>query len=80
MHIALLAIGFLALVAILMWAHSRLTDASDIDKEEEQDVRAQSPQERERASFEHAIDEAQRKAEDVDLYSRGEESGEESRG
>lgn len=78
MQTALLAIGCIALVALLMWAYARLTDASDIDKEEEQDVRAESPQERERERFVQAIDEAKRKAEDVAFYSRGEESGEES--
>lgn len=67
-------VGLFVLAVVMSWAYTYLTDAETIDKEEELEVRAQTPEERERSRFAHIGKEEERRQSDIEFYSRGEES------
>ncbi|MDB5225738.1 MAG: hypothetical protein JWL87_690 [Candidatus Adlerbacteria bacterium] len=74
MDIALMVLGLFALGILLMWAYAWLNDAKQIYDEEAQDVRAKTPEERERSQFEvQEVTREQNKA-DIEFYSRGEDA------
>ncbi len=76
MDIALIVIGLLGVAILLLWIYATLNDPKQIDEEMETQVRDESPQERERTRFEQAEHDAERNADDIDLYKRGEDAGE----
>ncbi|HEY4502108.1 MAG TPA: hypothetical protein VJJ20_03530 [Candidatus Paceibacterota bacterium] len=71
MDIALMVLGLFALAILLTWAYSFVSDPKDIDQAEEQEVRAETPEEHERAAFDEAAKAAERNADDIVLYSPG---------
>lgn len=77
MDIALMIVGLFMLSVLLMWAYSFVSDPKDIDQYEERRVRAETPQERERAALDEAAKDAERNAEDIALYSPGNNAGDE---
>lgn len=72
MEIALIIVGLFVLAIIMSWAYTYLTDAETIDREETEEVRAESPEERERTRFEHMRKEEERRQDEISFYSRGE--------
>lgn len=75
MEILLVIVGLFVLAVLMSWAYAYLSDAETIDEEEEREVRAESPEERERSRLKEAQEEALRRADDIKFYSRGEGEG-----
>lgn len=71
MDIALIVFGVLALAILLIWIYSFMGDPKEINQEEEEQVRSESPHERERAAFGNAAKDEERNADDITLYSPG---------
>lgn len=74
MDTALIVLGLFLLGVLGMWAYARLSDPKEIDQEEEAQARAETPAQREREIFEERVEDAKRNAEDIAMYSPGEES------
>ncbi len=72
MDIALIVLGVLAFAVLVIWAYTFMSDPKEIDEQEEQEVRAQTPEERERAALDEAGKAAESNADDIVMYSPGE--------
>lgn len=71
MDTALIVVGVVAVILLVVWMFSFMSDPKGIDEEAEAQVRAETPQERERAVFEDKIKEAESNAADIAFYSPG---------
>lgn len=71
MEIALIVIGLLLVAVALMWVYAHLDNPTEIDMEEEVQVRHETPEERERARIESAVSDMQSNAQDIEMYSPG---------
>lgn len=76
MDTALIVVGLVLAGALLIWVYAHLSDAEEIDEEEEQEVRAQTPEVREREEFNQQEQGAQSNAEDIAFYSPGDSNSE----
>lgn len=71
MNVALIVVGVVLVGALLMWIYAHMSDAEEIDEQEEHEVRAETPQERERELFNKEEESTQSNAEDIAFYSPG---------
>lgn len=76
MDIALIVVGLMGVAILILWIYASLNDPKQVDEEMEAQVREETPQERERSRFEQAQNESEQNAEDIEFYSRGEDTGE----
>lgn len=74
MDIALIVIGLIVAAVLVVWIYTWVADPKNVQDEEHGDVASMSPRELERERFDARIKEEERKADEIDFYSRAEET------
>lgn len=74
MDIALIVIGLIVVAVLVVWIYTWVADPKNVQDEERGDVASMSPRELERERFDARIKEEERKADEIDFYSRAEET------